>query len=152
MELNGMIPIGSSAGVPVANTITAGAGISVVNGPNSITISAVAPGLVWQRISGNTPLLPGNGYICVAPGGALNLTLPVVSSLGDEIRIYLDGSTSFTIVQGAGQQIRYGNQQSTAGVFGSITSTAQGDSMHLVCSVADLRWLLISGAGNPTIV
>jgi hypothetical protein len=106
----------------------------------------------WNRISINTALLPDNGYICVAPGGALVLSLPVVSLFGDEIEVTLDGATSFTITQGAGQQIRMGNLSTTAGVFGSLVSTAQGDAIRMVCVIPDLRWLILSTMGNPTVI
>lgn len=93
-----------------------------------------------------------SGYVCISPGGALSLSLPAVSALGDEIEVTLDGSTSFTITQGAGQQIRLGNLATTAGVGGSLASTQQGDSLRMVCSIANLKWNVLSSMGNPTVV
>lgn len=149
---NGQIPIGSIASDPVLNTITAGSGISVVNGPGTITISSVTGTLAWNTISGSQTLAVENGYICVSPGGALSLALPATSVLGDIIEVTLDGATSFSITQSAGQQIRIGNLATTAGVGGSITSTQQGDSIRLVCQTANLKWNVISSMGNPTVV
>ena len=132
-------------------TLTAGPGIGILNGQNSITISAGAP-VLWTNISASQALVNNNGYICVAPGGALSLSLPATSAVGDIIEVVLDGATSWTITQGAGQQIRYGNVQSTLGAGGSVASTAQGDALKLVCVTADLRWVATSGVGTLNVV
>jgi len=118
-----------------------------------IRIGATSPSsFTWNVISASEAMASNNGYVCVSPGGALALSLPVVSAVGDLIEVTLDGSTSFSVTQGAGQQIRMGNLSTTAGVGGSISSTAQGDSIQMVCSVADLKWNILSTTGNPTIV
>lgn len=104
---------------------------------------------LWQTTSVNVANMSVNrGYICIAPGGALTLGLPTTSALGDELEITLDGATSFQITQGAGQQIRMGNQQTTAGAAGSLTTTAQGDTLRLVCQTANLKWNVLSTMGN----
>ena len=149
---NGELPIGSIGSDPVLATLTAGAGISITNGPGSITITSTTDTAVWQTITASQTLAVSNGYICISPGGALALLLPAVSSIGNVIEVVLDGATSFSITQGAGQSIRIGNTATTAGVGGSITSTQQGDSIRMVCSVANLKWNVLSSMGNPTIV
>ena len=149
---DGAIPIGAGAGAPALATITAGANINVVNAANSITISASVPSsITWQTIGASQALAVNNGYMCTA-GAALSLSLPAASALGDIIEVTLDGSTSFSITQGAGQSVRMGNTQTTTGVGGSLTSTAVGDSFRIVCSVANLRWNVLSSMGNLTIV
>jgi len=150
---NGQLAIGSTAAPNIrVATLTAGSGISIVNAAGSITVSAIGGGLNWNVISASQTLAVDNGYFCVSPGGALALLLPPVSALGDEIEISLDGATSFSITQGAGQQIRLGNTSTTAGAGGSLTSTAQGDSIRMICQTADLKWNVLSVIGNPTIV
>jgi hypothetical protein len=68
---NGQLIIGSTAGNPAAATLTAGAGISVTNGSNSITI-AVNGSTVGQTITGDSggALSPtaGNWNILGGPG------------------------------------------------------------------------------------
>jgi hypothetical protein len=123
-----------------------------VNGPGTITISATATTFTWSTISASQTLDVNNGYIAIAPGGALSLALPAVSAVGDTIEVTLDGSTSIAITQSAGQQIRLGNQATTAGVGGSLTSTQQGDTLRMVCSVANLKWNILSSMGNFTVV
>lgn len=141
------IPIGNVIeikGAPGSNVSTSASGNTVFINVTGITH--------WQTIIASQPLLVNNGYICIAPGGALSLSLPAVSAIGDLIEITLDGSTSFTVTQGAGQSIRLGNLATTAGVGGSLASTQQGDSLRMVCSVANLKWNVVSSMGNPTIV
>lgn len=105
----------------------------------------------WNIISANQTLATNNGYICVSPGGALSLALPATSNLGDLIEVTLDGATSWTITQAAGQQIRVGNQQTTAGVGGSLASTRQGDTIRMVCQTANLKWNVLSVVGSLTV-
>lgn len=109
-------------------------------------------GITWQTITASQTLAINNGYVCISPGGALSLALPTTSVVGSLISIILDGSTSFTITQAAGQSIQLGNRNTTSGVGGSITSTQQGDSISLVCSVNNLRWNAFSSMGNLTVV
>lgn len=122
-----------------------------INGSNKLhVIGSII--INWNVVSTNQVGASNNGYVFVAPGGALTISLPAVSSVGDEFIVTLDGATSFQITQGAGQQIRLGNLATTAGVGGSITSTQQGDTLTMVCSVANLRWNVLSSMGNPIIV
>lgn len=120
-------------------------------GTNTLTISDMDTS--WSSISASQSMASNNGYFCVSPGGALVLTLPATSVQGDVIQIALDGATSFSIHQLAGQQILYGNQQTTLGVGGSLTSTQQGDSLRLICRIPNLRWVVSPGTmGNLTVV
>ena len=125
---SGQLAIGSTGANPVAATLTAGTGISITNGAGSISIKSTGGGMTWNTISSSGTLAINNGYICTA-GGALSLALPAVSDIGDMIAVTLDGSTSWTITQPAGKQIRMGNIQTTLGVGGSLASTDQGDSV-----------------------
>jgi len=149
---DGQLVIGSTGVAPVASTLTAGTGISIANAAGSITITNTGSDTTWSAINANQTLVVNEGYICVAPGGDLDLTLPAVSSAGDEIEITLDGATSFSVLQGAGQQIRVGAVETTLGAGGSITTTAQGDSIRMVCSDANLRWNVVSSMGNLNLV
>lgn len=135
------------------NILGAG-GVTVAGnaGTHTLTISVSGAGMTWNTISASQGLVVNNGYICTAPGGALALSLPAVSALGDIIEVTLDGSASFSITQGAGQQIRMGNQATTAGVGGSLTTTQQGDTIKMVCQTANLKWNVLSTMGNLTVL
>jgi hypothetical protein len=89
-----------------------------------------------------------NGYIVTA--GAQSFSLPATSAVGDEVALMLNGGTSWTITQGAGQRQRVLANQSTAGVGGSVATTGQGQTIWLICTTASLEWqaLAFSGALN----
>lgn len=97
-----------------------------------------------------SPMVVGTGYFCIAPGGALTLALPAAPVLGDTLKVSLDGATSWQITQSAGQQVRLGSSTTTVGVTGSLTSTAQGDSIELVARTANL-WVVQYVVGTITI-
>lgn len=147
--VDGEVLIGATGLPPVLSTITQGAGISVTNGAGSITIAATGTGLTWNSIVANQTLAVNNGYIVAT--GALSLLLPAASVVGDEIKIILDAGTSWVVTQAASQQIRLGNFQTTAGVTGTLASTASGDSISFVCTVANLEWAVYATQGNITI-
>lgn len=146
----GSVPPDGSGNISILGS--GGVTVSGNAGTNTLTISFSGSGISWSTISSSQTLVVNNGYICVSPGGSLSLALPATSSVGSIIEITLDGSTGFTVTQGAGQQIKLGNLSTTAGVSGSISSTQQGDSIVMVCSVANLKWNVISSMGNPTII
>ncbi len=148
---NGQLVIGSTGAQAVASTLTAGAGIAVTNAAGSITITNTGAAPTWSTITAGGALSVDNGYICIAPGGALSLSLPGTSAVGDEIEIVLDGATSWTVTQGAGQSIGFGIFTTTVGAGGSLASSAQGDSIRMVCSVANTKWNVISSIGNLTV-
>ena len=105
----------------------------------------------WQVIGASGPLAVNNGYVCTS-GAALSFSLPATSAVGEMISLSLDGSTSWTITQGAGQSIRIGASATTPGVGGSLASAAQGDTVTMVCSIADTRWVVVSEIGTITVV
>lgn len=145
-------PVGPTVG-GVINVIGAGGTTVVGNaGTNTLTVTVSGSGMTWNTISASQTLAVNNGYFCISPGGALALLLPAASALGDEITVTLDGATSFSITQGAGQQIRIANGQTTVGAGGSITTTQQGDTITFVCQTANLKWNVISPIGNLTVV
>lgn len=144
----------SGSAVPSAGIINingAGGAVTSASG-NTITITAGGgSGMTWNAIGADQTLAVNNGYFCTS-GAVLSLALPAVSALGDTIEISLDGSTGFTITQSAGQTIKFGNQITSAGAGGSITSTGQGDTIRMVCKTANLSWNILSAMGNLTFV
>lgn len=133
-------------------------GVTVSN-PQIVTINSstgqlgvtTSSELFWNVVSTNQTGSTSNGYIFVSPGGALTISLPTTSAVGDEFAVVLDGATSWQITQAAGQQVRVGSLTSTLGATGSLTSTAQGDTLMLVCRVANTIWTAISVIGTITV-
>lgn len=150
---DGQVLIGATAADPAFATITSTDGsINFTTGANSLDIE-VAGGVatVWENITANQTLEVGHGYFVTS--GALDLLLPATSVLGDSIVVVLRGGTSWTVTQDAGQQIFLGNASTTAGAGGSLASTADGDSIKMVCQTDDLTWVCTQGGqGNITIV
>jgi hypothetical protein len=108
-------------------------------------------GLNWNVITANQTLSVNNGYI--VSSGALSLALPSTASVGDEIQVLLRNTgTSWTITQAAGQQIQLGFRTTTLGVGGSLTSSQIGDSVDLICVIANTTWVVKNSMGNITIV
>lgn len=149
---NGQLLIGNGTGFTLA-TLTAGANISVTNGAGSVTIAASGGGggggYTWSTITANQSAVAGEGYFVTS--NAVQVALPATSAVGDSFQVSLDGGTSWTITQGAGQQIFIGNTSTTAGAGGSIASTDQGDVVELVCRVADTEWRVVDMIGNISV-
>ncbi len=147
--------IGDDAVVVPADPATGD--IHVVGGPGitttgnaatyTLTINSTALGPSWSNTTTNTAMVSNIGYLCTG-GGNLTLSLPTTSVFGDEIEVVLDGSTSFTITQAAGQQIRIGSSTTTLGSGGSLASLQQGDVVRMVCKTANTLWTCLSVEGN----
>lgn len=146
---NGDILIGSTGADPVPAALGIGAGLSASGGPGSLTLRVSGGGLIWQNATTSITLTVSNGYFVTS--GALNLALPAAASQGDQIIVALNGGTSWTITQAAGQSIRFGNTVTTTGITGSLASSAQGDTVRLVCSTTNTGWFLISSVGTLTV-
>ena len=104
----------------------------------------------WSAITASQGAVKGNGYFVTA--NAVALSLPATSAIGDTFEVSLAGGTSFQLTQGAGQQIFFGSASTTAGAGGSVSSTANGDSVRLVCFAANTSWQIVSSVGNLNLV
>lgn len=137
---------------PIANTLIFGGNVIISAGGNTVNFNTTLFSLFpWTNISTSQTMASNNGYLC-SGNGALQLLLPPTSSVGDEISVVLCGSTSFTITQGAGQQIQMANRFTTAGIGGSLSSTQQGDSITMVCKTMNLSWVIYNSMGNLTVI
>lgn len=149
---DGELPIGSTGVDPVLATLTAGTGVSIVNGSGSITISSSGGGLSWSVITADQTASVNNGYIC-NKAGTLALALPGSSSVGDIVRVTnINTSTGTQFTQAAGQQIFFATSSTTLGATGTLTSTQLGDSLEIVCTAVNTTWRVISSIGNWTVV
>lgn len=97
LSLDGQLLIGSTAGVPAAATLTAGSGISITNGSNSITISAsgAATDLTVHTDLGDATA--SANAITIAGSGSITTT-----GAGSTITVGLTGLTNHNVLIGAG--------------------------------------------------
>lgn len=145
---NGQLVVGSTGATPLAAAITAGTGISVVNGAGTITISASAGGFSWNEVTGTSQAMSvDNGYI--ANNAALvTLTLPATASVGDTIQVVGKGAGGWRIAQNAGQTIHIGNQSTTTGAGGNLSSGQFRDVVEFLCTTANTDWTVIDVIGS----
>ncbi|GEM_PF-5027226 len=81
-------------------------------------------------------LVPYQGYF--ADGSVRILfNLPLTANVGDEFYIEGLGPNLFNITQNAGQQIIFGDKQTSVGTGGYILSTNPGDGLLIMCIVAN---------------
>lgn len=149
---SGQLVIGGTT-TPAAATLTAGAGISITNGNNSITIAGTGGGLTWVDVTGTTQAVSVNTGYLSNNAGTVTFTLPASATLGDIFRI-VGVQGAWTLAQNANQTVLFGNSATTVGVGGSLTSTNAGDSIELVATntSASTVWRLVSSVGNITVV
>ena len=138
--------------VPVAGVINlnGGTGTSTTASGNTIIINTVGGGFKWTVVTAATQqIVAGNAYFA-NNAGTLVFTLPASSVVGDSFRI--SGMLgNWQISQNTGQNIRVGNITTTT-TSGSITSTQLGDSIFVVCSVANAGWQMVDGNVGSLII
>lgn len=103
----------------------------------------------WIIAAGaSTNLSPGNSYVAANTGSTNTFVLPTIAIAGTTIDIAMGSALAWTISQNAGQSIRVGNITSTIGAGGSWSSSDVGDSVSLVCTVANTSWSAYAVVGN----
>lgn len=151
LDTNGQVWIGSSSGIPVPATLTAGTNISIANAANSITISSSgSAAFAWNVISTSQTVVPFNGYL-VAAGMQIDLLLPSSSNVGDTFTVVSTDSYGFSITLNSSQEIRV-NGVTTTPTTGSVSVAADGASITLVCYVGAGIWYATEVVGVFTIV
>lgn len=145
---------GGAVGADGSNNINVigGGAISVAGSPgtNTLTISSAFPFFSWSVISGNQMAVNQTGYF-VDNASRVDVNLPNTSSIGDTFAIADLGGNKWRLVQGAGQQIIFGNTSTTVGALGYLQSIFVGDVVWLVCCEDNLTWMVVSGNGNLTV-
>jgi hypothetical protein len=153
LTTNGQLWIGSTGTNPSVGTITGGSGISVVNGPGTITVSQTGDDISWSEVTGTSQAIAVNSGYLTNNAALVTLTLPVTSALFTKINVVGKGSGGWKIAQNAGQSINLGITTTTTGTGGSLASTNQYDSIELICTVANTTWTqVVAPQGNITVV
>ena len=149
---------GNSGGpvFPTANnTNIVGTGsITVTGNPGTSTLTISSSGAVdtWSIITANQTAVVSNGYFC-NKSGTLALALPAASVTGDIIEVSNENTAlGIQFTQSAGQQILIGSSSTTLGAGGTLTSSAVGDTLKMVCYTPNTIWRVVSMVGNWSVV
>ena len=120
----------------------------------NLFLSKTPSSLVWSTVvASSISMVTNNGYIVNYSIGAVTLTLPAVSSVGDELIILGLSASGYSIAQLTGQQVIIAPSTTTLGVGGSLTTTNRYDAITLRCMVANSIWGVSSNPqGTFTIV
>jgi len=133
-------------------TISGGTGISTSGSGSTVTIASTSGAFTWNEETGTSAnLAAGNGYIA-NNAGVVTFTLPASASIGDTFIVTGKGAGGWAIAQNAGQTINIGSSSTTTGAGGSLASTAQFDTVEIVCITANNDFNVIDLVGNITVV
>ena len=141
---NGQVVIGSTGATPLAATLTAGIGIGIANAANSITISSNGANPWVDETSASITMTTNTGYTSDNGATLVTFALPIASAIGDWVEVNGKGSGGWSISQATGQQIHFGNQTTTSGASGSLSSINQYDCVRLRCLTANTIWTVVS--------
>ena len=141
----------AGSATPAANNLNVigGGGTSTSGAGSTITITSTGGGLPWTEISvvGPTAMSVNNGYV-TNNGARVQLTLPLTSAFGSNIRILGKGAGGWQINQNAGQSIVLDSSSTSVGALGTLQSDAFRDSVDLICTTANTTWTIADGIGN----
>ncbi len=135
---DGQLVIGSSAGAPLAATLTAGVGITITNAANSITINSDNSGLAWSGIAGTTQAAAVDSGYVVQNAATTTITLPAVFGIGDTIIIKGLGAGGWILTAAGGDIVHVGQVATSAG--GTVTSANNYDVIQVSGLVANAEW------------
>lgn len=155
-QFNSITLTGTTGGGPVSpdvngNINLGGGNVSVTGFPGINTLVFAAPsatGITWVDVTSSPIQTSVNtGYIDHFVG-ATQYTLPPTSALGDVLFIVTAGTINngWALNMAPTQQVYLGSSQSSFG--GTVSSQNPGDTLYLVCTQANVRWIAISFVGN----
>jgi len=106
----------------------------------------------WTVVTGSSQTIAkAHGYIS-NNAGLITYTLPSTAAVGDRFVITsINATGSWTIVENASQTIKFGTVDTTV-TTGSLSSSAKGDTVDIICTVANTNFIVLSSVGNITYV
>lgn len=137
---DGQIPIGKTSDHTFAlANITAGVGVTVTNGANTITLATSGGGLTPVDATADATMTAGNMYIVNKAAGACVLTTPGTCVVGDIVKIVGYHSNSYVVTAATGDTIHYLDVDTSAG--GTLTPENRYAIITLICVVANSEWV-----------
>lgn len=113
----------------------------------------LTPVELWMTVNSTSQAMIGNtGYIANT-ATLCTLTLPLTAQVGDIFKVQAKAAGGWRVAQNAGQQIFFGDVNTTLGIGGYLESTGLRDNISLLCTVADTEFTVNTGpVGNITYV
>lgn len=114
--------------------------------------TASGGGMTWSEITSTSQTMSANNGYIANNASLVTLTLPTTAALGSIIEVIGKGAGLWKIAQNTGEQIHFGNINTTSGTGGYLQATLTYDAIRIVCTVADTEWTVTSSQGNITVV
>jgi hypothetical protein len=117
------------------------------------TFQTATPQLVVTPVAGATQAMLSNHTYIANDASKTTFTLPTTSAVGDIIGIVGSqlNTGGWAITYTTGQSISGPNESSTV-TTGNLTSTgAYGQTIQIMCTVANLTWVVIDNSGGFTV-
>lgn len=147
---DGQVMLGATGADPAFATVTGTGGITFTTGAHSLAINNTAGGLNWTIITADQTAAINTSYIC-NKAGLLTLTMPSTAAVGSVIGVMnMNTAAGAKVLSANPGQLNMGNSSATANT-GSFASIALGDSLLMVCVVANTTWYCYSVTGNWTV-
>lgn len=150
---DGQVLIAATGAAPAWATISAGTGISITAGTNTLSIASSAPAVTWTVATTDLTMAAMRGYVNknATPANKTLFTLPAVAAIGDTYSIIGFTTGGFRVVQQANQSIQFGATSSTVGAAGYVEFIDQHDCITIVCITANTGFAVVSSQGNFTV-
>lgn len=155
---NGQVLIGNTAtNKAVWASITTTGVLEKTEGAGSLTLHVPSLGLPYVVATSDITAVSNTAYSVqhATPASLLTITLPAVvdSTAGDVIHIMGYTAGGWSIAQSdASHQIIFGNQATTVGATGSLSSTNQYDCVTIRCITGSIWQVETGPQGNLTVV
>ena len=153
----GDVIVGDGSGAPTLLTVGSNDDVLTADSGEASGVKWAASGgavgiTSWVEETTTSRSLLVNQGVIGNNAGTITMTLPATAALGDIIRITQKGAGAIAIAQNAGQTIHFGSSDTTTGAGGSCTSTADNDTIELVCCTANTNFQVLSSQGSWTVV
>lgn len=150
---DGQLLIGSTGVDPVGAVLTStGGSVTITNTAGSINLETAAAGETWVNVTGASQTIAISTGYTASNASAVAFSLPTTAAYGTVFEV-TTGTTAggWTIAQAAGQSIKFGNTTTTTGTGGSLASTAVGDTVRILCIVANTTFQVLGSQGEITV-
>ena len=149
---------GNDGQILIAKTANSAKWASLTSSHGTVTITESANALnidvssTWTEVAAASVNLVARHNYIMNRATLITATLPILASKGTIIRLTGMGVGGWKIAQNVGQIVYFGTLATTPGIGGTLSSTADRDSIELVCVVENTDFNVLSSIGNILIV